>query len=102
MGEIRKAKRPGPLPMHWAIRFARMDRKFDQLMAGARALEEQTKSMPQFFAPRAKADDFELARARSEARYPEGNPSRTPAAHLQSKNSVAGLLFEVFEVRVQQ
>ncbi len=102
MDEIRKAKRPGPLPMHWVIRSARMYRKFDQSMARRRALEEQMKSMPQFFAPRARADDFEVARARSEARYPEGNPSRTPAAHLQSKSSVAGLLFEVFEVRVLQ
>ena len=102
MAEIRKAKKPGPLPMHLAIRSARMDRKFDQSMARARELEEQMKSMPQFFAPWARADDFEVARARSEARYPEGNPSRTPAAHLQSKSSVAGLLFEVFEVRVLQ
>lgn len=102
MGEICKAKRPGPLPMHWAIRFARMDRKFDQLMAGARALEGQTKTMARLPALRARAGDFRDARARSEASFLEGNPGRTPEVRPQLKCSAAGPLSEATDVRALQ
>lgn len=40
MAEPLKAKRPGPLPMHLAIRSARINRKFDQISVQLRALEE--------------------------------------------------------------
>ena len=40
MADPRKAKRPGPLPMHFAIRSARINRKFDQITAQLLAAEE--------------------------------------------------------------
>lgn len=40
MADPRKAKRPGPLPMHLAIRSARINRKFDQIAAQLQEVDE--------------------------------------------------------------
>ncbi len=40
MADPRKAKRPGPLPMHLAIRSARINRTFDQIAAQLQEVEE--------------------------------------------------------------
>lgn len=99
MGEFRKAKRPGPLPMHQAIRAAKFSRKFDELMARDRALEKQHEVNLRVLKAWANADGLEAAGKQPAADRFGGTPDRAPAACLQQVDSGAMLLPSVTEKR---
>lgn len=102
MGEPRKAKRPGPLSMHRAIRAAKFSRKFDELMARDRALERLHEVSLRVLKAWTNADGFEDAEKQPVAGRFGGTPGRAPEACLQQVDSRAMLLPSVTEKRGQQ